>query len=89
MSVPLEASECLNREYLEIRAWILQIAAALDRIDRSSGSVVDDERRRTIDEALRLALADTPGRAEQIQLLFSLVYEPAWKEKFALPARQG
>ena len=88
MSVPLEASECLNREYLEIRAWILQIAAALDRIDRSSGSVADDERRRTIDEGLRLALADKPGRVEQIQLLFSLAYEPGWKEKFAFPPSQ-
>jgi hypothetical protein len=87
MSIPLEASECLDREFLEIRAWILQIAAALDRIDRSSGNVAGDERRQAIDEAIRLLLADKPERAERVQLLFSLAYEPGWKEKFALAAR--
>lgn len=84
LTVPLDASDCLNREFLEIRAWTLQIAAALDRIDRSAGSAADDPRRRAIDEALRLLLSDRAGRAERIQLLFSLAYDPDWKQELNL-----
>lgn len=87
MSVPLESSEVLNREFLEIRAWLLQVGAALDRMERGSGSVAGDPRRKSIDEALRLLLAPGANRAEQIQLLFSLRYDPNWKQEFAIPAR--
>jgi hypothetical protein len=87
MSTPLESSEVLNREFLEIRAWLLQVGAALDRMDRGAGSVADDPRRRSIDDALRLLLAPGADRAEQIQLLFSLQYDPNWKREFALLAR--
>lgn len=87
MSIPLESSEVLNREFPEIRAWLLQIGAALDRMERGIGSVADDPRRRSIDEALRLLLSSGATRAEQIQLLFSLRYDPKWKQEFALPAR--
>jgi len=87
MSVPLEASEILNREFPEIRAWLLQIGAALDRMERGIGSVADDPRRQSIDEALRLLLVPGPNRAEQIQLLFSLRYDPNWQQDFALSTR--
>lgn len=83
MPVPLEASECLDREFLEVRAWLLQIAAALDRIDRSAGSVAADPRRQSLDEAAKLLLAAGPDRAEKIQLLFSLDYDSEWKQSFA------
>ena len=87
MSIPLDALEVLNREQPEIRARLLQLAAALDRMDRAAGSVVDDPRRRTIDEGLRLLLTDGPDRAERIQRLFSLPYDSNWKEEFALTPR--
>ena len=87
MSDPLEASDVLNREFPEIRAWLLQIGAALDRMERGIGSVADDPRRKSIDDALRLLLASGADRAEQIQLLFSLRYDPNWKQEFALPGR--
>jgi hypothetical protein len=87
MSNPLESSEILNREFPEIRAWLLQVAAALDRMERGVGSLADDPRRRSIDEALRLLLAPGSDRGEQIQLLFSLPYDPNWKQEFALPSR--
>jgi hypothetical protein len=35
MPIPLDATEVLNREFLEIRAKLLEIAAALDRLDRA------------------------------------------------------
>ena len=86
LPVPLDAADILNREYPEIRAWLLQIAAALDRMERGTGSVANDERRQSIDKALQLLLASGPNRAEQIQLLFSLRYDPGWKEQLAFPA---
>ena len=87
MSIPLDALEVLNRELPEIRARLLQLAAALDRMDRGAGSAADDPRRRTIDEGLRLLLSEGPDRAERIQRLFSLPYDPKWKEQFALNQR--
>ena len=47
MSNPLSASDVLNREFLEVRARLLQVAAALDRLDRAAGSV---ERRSEVQE---------------------------------------
>jgi len=35
MTSPLAAPEVLNREFLEIRAKILEIPASLDRLDRA------------------------------------------------------
>ena len=44
MSLPLSAAEVLGREFLEIRAKILEIAAAFDRLERAVGDVSDDPR---------------------------------------------
>ena len=88
MPIPLEAPEVLNREYLEVRAKLLQVAATLDRIERASGSVTGDPRMAKIRAALEVLLA-TGGRrnsenlrAEQIQLVFSLPYDDEWHDKF-------
>ena len=75
------ASEVLDREFPEIRAGLLQLAAQLDRLGRAKGSITDDPRccalRQSIDVLARLS----PGRAEQIQLIFSRPYEEDWKGK--------
>ena len=42
MPIPLDAPEVLQREFLEIRARLLQVAASLDRLGRAEGSVADD-----------------------------------------------
>jgi hypothetical protein len=84
MPIPLDAPEVLNREFLEIRARILQVAAALDRMDRAAGSLADDPRRRKIDEGLHALLGADGNRAERIQQLFSLPYDARWKDQFAL-----
>lgn len=82
MSSPAVASEVLNREFLEIRARILELAAALDRIDRADASVKSDARHVRIERGLA-ALADTgPARAERVQMIFSLDYEDGWRAKF-------
>ena len=65
MSVPISAPELLSRDFLEVRAKILELAACLDRFQRAEGSVEGDPRMRRIAEGLRLLQsADQPDRAE-------------------------
>jgi hypothetical protein len=84
MTIPTDAAELLNREFLEIRARLLQVAAALDRLDRAEGDVSQDKRRRGIDEAIGVLASRDEGRAEKLQMIFSLPYERKWKEKFKM-----
>jgi hypothetical protein len=84
MSIPLDAPEVLNREFLEIRARLLQVAAALDRMDRAAGDVARDKRRIDLDNALRILAEPGPDRAEKLQMLFSLPYDQNWKTTLGL-----
>ena len=82
MSTPLSASEVLNREFLDVRARLLQIAASLDRLDRAEGAVQGDPRLQKIRQALHILAAGDADRAEQIQLLFSRPYDARWQAAF-------
>jgi hypothetical protein len=84
MPIPLDAPEVLNREFLEIRARLLQVAAALDRMDRADGDVARDKRRIDLDNALRVLAQRGPDRAEKLQILFSLPYDEDWKTTFGM-----
>lgn len=86
MSIPMSAAEVLEREFLEMRAKLLELAASMDRLDRAAGDVEEDERLSDIHEGLRI-LREEKDRAEQIQLLFSLNYDDQWQERFQLPPR--
>lgn len=86
MPIPMKSNEVLDREYLEIRAKILELAASFDRLDRADGSIEGDPRVSLIHEALEVLQSDSNDRAEQIQLLFSRHYEDDWREKFSLAA---
>jgi len=86
MSIPMSAAEVLEREFLEMRAKLLELAASMDRLDRASGDVENDERLSDIHEGLRILREET-DRAEQIQLLFSLTYDDQWQDRFQLPPR--
>ena len=79
MPIPLDAPEVLNREFLEIRARLLHIAASLDRMDRADGSAAGDPRLDAIRRALSILADDDGERAEKIQLLFSRAYDADWK----------
>jgi hypothetical protein len=87
MPIPLDAPEVLEREFLEIRARLLHVAASLDRLDRAEGSVTGDQRLAKIREALAILAAGDAGRAEKIQLLFSRPYDPDWKSQ--VPRMRG
>ena len=77
------ASEILDREFLSLRAKVLDVAAALDRLDRAEGSVEEEDRLRKIRQGLEMLLKEKSHRAEQVQMLFSLPYDPQWQEAFA------
>jgi len=80
MATIQQASQVLDRHYLEIRCGILDLAAALDRIERSDNAtaIADDSRLNRIQEALQIVQSSGPDRAERIQLLFSDDYQPGW-----------
>jgi hypothetical protein len=80
MPIPLDAAEVLNREFLEIRARLLHIAASLDRLDRAEGDLKGDPRPELIRRALAILAEQEPERAEKIQLLFSRSYDANWKK---------
>lgn len=84
MSTALQAAEVMDREYLEIRAKILEIAASFDRLDRAPGSIDGDPRMSLISEALQVLSGKPAERAEQVQLIFSRQYEDDWREQFGL-----
>jgi hypothetical protein len=88
----MTAAETLNREFLEVRAKILEIASALDRLDRAEGSVAEDPRLDRIQQGLTRLQTDQPDRAEQIQLIFSLPYDKDWRTNLGVvrtPERNG
>jgi hypothetical protein len=83
----LSAPEVLNREFLEIRSKILELAAALDRLDRADGLIDDDPRVARLREALQAVLQSSPDRAEQVQMIFSREYDDDWQAKFKIAPR--
>jgi hypothetical protein len=77
------AQAVFDREFLSIRAKLIELAAAFDRVDRGSGSVADDPRLEKIRQGLEVLLEDQPGRAERIQMIFSRPYDPQWQTRYA------
>lgn len=80
----MNSNQILDREFLVIRAKLLEVGAALDRLERADGDVSDDHRLHLIRDAIELVASDGSHRAERIQLLFSREYDEAWQEKFEL-----
>lgn len=84
MSIPLGAPEALDQEHLVIRARLLEIASALDRIGRAAGDVAGDRRVHKIRQAIDVLTSSTNDRAEQIQLIFSREYDHDWQQQFGV-----
>ena len=82
MTTKRKAADVLDREFLELRHRLLDIAAGLDRIDRCDGVTAarKDDRMRQIGDALALLADGRPGRAERIQMVFSDPYNPDWRK---------
>ena len=80
-----DAAVVLNRDFLEVRGKILEVAAILDRIDRAPShhtlGEAPDRRLAQLRQALEALLVPGPDRAETIQMIFSLEYEAEWRER--------
>ncbi len=81
VNTQLSAQQYLDRDFLEIRCRLIDIAAAMDRIGRAQGAeaAMRDDRAGKIGEALRMLTDGQPDRAERVQMLFSDRYEAAWQ----------
>jgi hypothetical protein len=77
-------TEIVDREFPELRAGLLQVAAAMDRIQRAASAAAGDLRMRAAQQAIEILNRAEPNRAEQIQLIFSRNYDSNWKEQFGL-----
>ena len=82
-------ADVLNREFLEVRAKILEIAAALDRLDRVPGDVTGDLRITRLRDGLTALQSPAPGRAAVVQTIFSLAYDPQWRTALAVDAARS
>jgi hypothetical protein len=78
---PLPAERALDQFFLDARGKLLEVAAILDRIARGAGSdaAVADPRAIKLKRALEVLVGDAPNKAELLQQLFSLPYDPDWK----------
>ncbi|HVS40081.1 MAG TPA: hypothetical protein VMS17_31270 [Gemmataceae bacterium] len=78
---PLPAAKVLDSYFLEARSKLLDLAAILDRIDRGAGAsaAAKDPRLAKVWQALEVLHDATEGRAERIQRIFSLEYDPGWE----------
>jgi len=71
----LTRSQVVNHSFLELRCYLLEIAATLDRYDRApeDGSNHDDPRWLKVKQALQILTQERaqPDRTEELLLLFS------------------
>ncbi len=78
---PLPAAKALDAYFLEARSKLLDLAAILDRIGRGmdAAAVANDPRLAKVRQALEVLHDPSGGRAERIQQIFSLDYDPTWQ----------
>ena len=93
MSPPRDFPAVLDRDFLDIRCRLLDVAAALDRLDRAAVDPDDnshpDRRLTQIRQAIEALLIPDAGRAETVQRLFSLAYDPDWMWTMEVGDAQG
>ena len=78
---PLPAATALDSYFLEARSKLLDLAGILDRIGRGrdAAAVAGDPRLEKIRRALEVLRDESGGRAERVQQIFSLEYDPTWE----------
>jgi hypothetical protein len=84
MATATNVTDVLDREFPELRAGLLQVAAGLDRIERAAGGAADDARMQAAQKAIEILHRHEPNRAEQIQLIFSRTFDANWKKQFEI-----
>ena len=73
--------QVLDRYFLEARSKLLDLAAILDRIDRGAeaSALCEDPRVMKLHRAISALDDKANGRAQRIQEIFSLEYNPDWE----------
>ena len=79
----MDSNQIFSREFLEIRAKILEIAASMDRLDRADGDC-NDARKELIEQGLQILASDKSEKAVAVQMLFSRDYEKEWRKEFEM-----
>ena len=77
----LPAAKALDVYFLEARSKLLDLAGILDRLNRGAqaAGLENDPRLEKIRQGLEVLHDPSGGRAERIQQIFSLDYDPKWK----------
>lgn len=79
---PLPAPKALDHFFHEARSKLLDVAAILDRIHRGTDApqAESDPRIAKIRQAIEVLHDQSGGRAERIQKIFSIDYDPNWEK---------
>lgn len=80
----MQRAPVLEQEFLPLRAKLLEVGAALDRLDRAGALGEREPRAAKILAAIETLLDADGDRAEKIQLVFSRPYEEDWREVFGI-----
>jgi len=83
MSERLSPGAMLDREFLEIRRRLIDIAASLDRLTCAdpSASLSTDPRMAQLHRALASLAQERADHAERVQMIFSDAYDPNWRAR--------
>jgi hypothetical protein len=80
----MQSAPVIEQEFLPLRAKLLEIGAALDRLEREDELGEREPRVAKIRAAIDVLRGSGGDRAEQIQLVFSRPFEEGWREKFQI-----
>jgi hypothetical protein len=80
----MQSAPVIEQEFLPLRAKLLEIGAALDRLERADALGGREPRVVKIRAAIDALLGSGGDRAEQIQLVFSRPFEEGWRDDFGL-----
>lgn len=76
----MTVQQVLDKDFLQIRWLALELAAAMDRLDRATPPGKDDPRLVGLRKAMEVLASHEPDRAERVQLIFSREYDPNWRK---------
>ena len=80
----MQSAPVIEQEFLPLRAKLLEIGAALDRLESAGALGEREPRAAKIRAAIETLLGEDGDRAEQIRLVFSRPYADDWREKFQI-----
>ncbi len=81
---PMPRPDVIDTYFQEHRAKLIDIAAFLDRVDRSSGGVDDDVRVRALHKAIPLLI---DGRGDRARRILELLSDPTTDPVDQAPAK--